>query len=248
MAQPTTAQLKPEAAVVSAAFVALKTYCQGSSRAALLPIDEAVAAALNDKKARKGLERELVTALKGLGSAVAQEYVCSKLVLIGSKFCVPSLAMLLSVPEVATAARNALEVIPDPHAAKTLRKGLPKLQGPLKAGAINSLGVRRDADSVRTLSKLLNDPDVEVAGAAIAALGNIGSARAAEALREFLPKSVATLRHVVADACLACAVRLLAANNRVGAQRLYRMLSATAQPEHVQEAVARGLEQAYAKK
>ena len=242
MPQPTTAQPKPESAALSVAFVALKTYDQGSSRAALLPIDDAVVAALADKAARKELERQLVTALKNSGSIAAREFVCSKLAGIGSKACVPALAASLNVPEVASAARNALEVIPDRSAAQALRDSLRTLQGTQRIGVINSLGARRDADSVRVLSKLLKDAEPGIAGAAGAALGEIGSSRAARALREFQPKTPESLRRDVADACLICAERLLAAGKRTDAEALYRHLSTTTQPKHVQRAVARGLE------
>jgi len=242
MPQPAIAPSKPETAALCAAFAALKTYDQGSSRAGLLPIDEAVVAALDDKTARRELERHLVTALKHGGSVAAREYVCSKLALVGSRFCVPTLAALLNAPEFAMPARSALEVIPDRHAAQALRESLRTLQGADKIGVINSLGARRDAPSVRALSVLPNDADPAIAGAAAAALGDIGSPRAAKALRGFQPKATESLRQRVTDACLLCAEHLLAAGKKADAEMLYRSFSTTVQPKHVQLAVARGLE------
>lgn len=239
MSETATKPLKPETAVVNAAFAALKTYAQGSSRAALLPIDEAVVAALADRAARKELESLLIMALKDAGSVAAREYVCSKLAMIGTKSCVPTLAAFLSVPEIASTARNALEVIPDRRAARSLRDSLPKLQREQKVGVINSLGVRRDADSVRVLSSLLKATDTGMAGAAAAALGEIGSTRAAKALRTFQPASP-SLRPQWTDACLVCAERLLVAGKRAEAEALYRLLAANAQPQHVQQALVRG--------
>lgn len=244
MSTPATQPSKPAAADLDAAFVALKSYGRGSSRATLLPIDEAVVAALADKAARMELEGRLTTALNYAGSVPAREFVCSKLAMIGNKSCVRTLAAFLDTAEVATAARNALEAIPDRRAAEALRKSLPKLQGLQKIGAINSLGARRDADSVRTLSRLLNDSDVEIAGAAAAALGEIGSTRAAKALRRFHLESPVSLRRQWTNACLVCAERLLAAGKRADAETLYRLLPANAQPRHVQQAFARGLKQA----
>lgn len=240
--------MKPESAVVSAAFAALKTYDQGSSRAAQLPIDEAIVTALPDRSARKNLERLLIAAFKDAGSVAAREYVCSKLALIGTKSCVPTLAAFLSVPEIASAARNALEVIPDRRAAQSLRDSLPKLQREQKVGVINSLGVRRDADSVRVLSSLLKATDAGIAGAAAAALGEIGSTRAARALRTFQPASPASLRQQWTDACLVCAKRLLVAGKRAEAEALYQLLAANTQPKHVQQALVRGLTQARTRK
>jgi HEAT repeat protein len=248
MTKPATKPLKPTVADLSTAFAALISYDRGYSRATLLPIDEAVIAALADKAARKELEGRLITALKNAGSVAAREFVCSKLAMIGTGSCVRSLAALLDTAEVATAARNALEAIPDRRAAEALRESLPKLQGLERIGAINSLGARRDADSVRTLSRLLNDSDVEIAGAAAAALGEIGSTRAAKALRKFRPESPVTLRRQWTDACLVCAERLLVVGKKADAETLYRLLPANAQPRHVQEAFARGLERASTQK
>jgi len=244
MPQSASAPVKLDAAVLSAAFEALKAYDQGSSRAVLVPIDDAVVVALADKAVQKDVERQLVLALKNSGSVAAREYACTKLAMIGSKVCVPALAALLDVPEVASAARDALEVIPHRYATGALRKSLPKLQGAQKIGAINSLGARRDGDSVRTLSAPLKDTDLEIAGAATAALGEIGSSRSAAALRKFQPSAPESLRQQVADACLVCAGRLLASGKRPEAAALYAFLTKAARAKHVQQAAASGFERA----
>lgn len=242
MSQSNPTPTKPDAAALDAAFEALKTYDQGSSRGALMPIDEAVMASLDDKAARKELEQRLVAALKHGGSAVAREYACSKLAMIGSEVCVPALAAQLTVPEFATAARNALEAIPGAQATKALRDSVPKAEGLQKIGVINSLGARRDADSVHALTTLLKHEDAGVAGASAAALGAIATTNAAKALREFQPKTPEAIRLKVADAILTCAERLLEAGKRAEAQTLYRLLASSTQPKHIQLAAARGLE------
>lgn len=235
-------QPSPKPAALDAAFEALMIYDQGSSRGALLPIDEAVMKSLDDTEARKELERQLVTALQPGGTVVAREYICSKLALIGSDYSVPALAALLGAPQFATAARTALEAIPDRQATKALRGSLTKVEGLQKVGVINSLGTRRDADSVRALAALVNNSDLEIAGAAAAALGEIASGKSAKVLRTFQPQVPQALRQKVADAMLTCAERLLAAGKRTDAQTLYRMLATTALPSHVQHAAVRGLE------
>ncbi|MBE0542654.1 MAG: hypothetical protein IH623_14955 [Verrucomicrobia bacterium] len=248
MPQSIPTQTKPDAAALDAAFEALKTYDNGSSRGALVPIDEAVMASLDDKAAQKELEQRLATALQHGGSAVAREYTCSKLAMIGSEVCVPALAAQLTAPEFANAARNALEAIPGAQATEALRDHLAKTEGAQKIGVINSLGARRDADSVRPLTALLKHDDAGVAGAAAAALGDIATSNAAKALREFQLKAPEALRLKVADAILTCAERLLAAGKRADAQTLYRLLATTSQPKHIQYAAARGLEVASGRK
>ena len=226
---------------MDAAFAALARYDQGSSRGDLLPIDHAVIGALNDRKARAELERRLVAALLSGGSVVAREYLCGKLTLIGSEFALPALATLLGHPDLATAARNALESSPHGEASKVLRQRLPELADVQQIGVIQSLGVRRDPRSVTTLARLLTHPSLAVVSAAAAALGEIGSTTAAKALRDFLPRVPQSLQLIAADACLVCAERLLKAGQRTDAQRLYGLLTASNQPKHVQSAATQGL-------
>jgi len=226
---------------VDKAFEALTTYDYGSARASLVPIDDAVRGSLGDAKAREELERRLAAVLSTKASPVAKEYVCAKLGLVGAAGAVPALAALLPEPALSHAARSALESIPCPEAVEALRGALPKLSGLLKVGVINSLGARQYARSVPMLANLLWDADTQVAVAAAAALGSIGTVEAAKALRAFQPKAPAAMRPAVADACLACAERLLANGKKAPAQALYQALATTPQPKHVQLAAKRGL-------
>src|SRR5690348_1117680 len=93
---------------VRGAFVDLQSYDQGSDRGGLLPIDEAVAASLMDAWTQRAMESQLLKALRTCRSAVAGEFICSKLALIGSEASVPALARLVADPQLSTSARNAL--------------------------------------------------------------------------------------------------------------------------------------------
>ena len=229
-----------ETSAIDQAFEALKTYDAGSNRGALQPIDEAVVAAMKDEPARVKLEARLAAVLVAEAPAVAKAYVCGKLRLIGGPASVPALAGLLGQPELSHAARNALEALPCAEAVAALRASLAKLSGLPKAGVITSLGVRRDAASVPELTKLLRDHDAQVAAAAIEALGEIGTAQAAEALKAFLPNASGALRSVAADACLACAARLQAGGQEAEARALRSLLTSAGQPEYIQAAAERG--------
>ena len=243
-----TGQPELDPTALNALFEALKVYDQGSSRAALLPIDEAVVRSLDDPAARRNLEQRLVSVLSQGGSTAAREFVCSKLTLIGSESAVPPLAALLDAPETATAARNALEAIPGRKATMALRDRLLNVEGLQKIGVISSLGARRDAESVRVLTRLLQGADTGIAVAAAAALGDIATSRAARALRDFQPRASETLRLRVADALLNCAERMLAGRKRADAVKQYQLLATPAQPKHVQLAATRGLELAAGRK
>ena len=137
--------------------------------------------------------------------------------------------------------RYALERIPDAAATAALRDALPKTEGLLKVGVINSLGVRRDAESAAALTALLENQDQQVAAAAAAALGAIASPEAAKALDEFQKKAPDKLKLAVADARLGCAERLLAGGKKLEAMAIYKSLSGEDQPKHVRLAAVRGL-------
>lgn len=231
-----------DTATLDAAFTALEQYKQGSGRGPLVPLDEAVAASLTQPEAHAKLEARLAQVLEGPSSAAAKEYVCRKLALAGSARSVPALAALLEKEGVVfEAARTALQAMACPEARGALRNSLGKLSGVRKAGVLNSLGACRDAESVPALKPLLVDSDGEVAAAAAAALGEIGTKAAAEALAVVRSKAERTLGLRFADAQLACAERLLAAGLKAEALAIYKPLSDPQQPAQVQLAAKRGL-------
>ncbi len=230
----------PQAQAIEVAFDALRNYHEGSGRAALLPLDRAVASAAGPD--RKRIEQRLLAALQSSTSAVALEYICSKLALLGSDSAVPALAALLSEAQLATAARNALESLPVPSAARALRNSLPKLENALKIGAINSLGARRDPEAVSALARLLRGSDAAVKQAAAAALGNIGSVKAARALQVFWAQAPKELRQPAADAMLVCAGHLESEGHKSKARDVYTLLKASALATHIAAAATRGLQ------
>jgi HEAT repeat protein len=230
------------------ALDALKGYDWGQDRSVLKPIDDAVAASSKDAEAQKQLETKLAAVLKTDVSRAAKDFVCRKLSLIGSAECVPAVAPLLEDEKLSHMARYALERIPDAAAVAAMRDALAKVKGKVKVGVINSLGVRRDAQSSEALVALLEDSDKEVAAAAAAALGAIGTPEAAKALEAFQAKAPEELGLAVADAQLTCAERLLADGNNAEATKIYKALSKPDLPKHVRVAAMRGLLAAAGKK
>jgi HEAT repeat protein len=122
-----------------------------------------------------------------------------------------------------------------------MRSALPGLTGALKAGAIGSLGVRRDEASVSALAASLGDADKEVGCAAACALGNIGTPDAARALGQAAKSAPEGVKPAVADGCLVCAEQLLADGKKAEAVALYKSLAGADQPKHVRLAATRGL-------
>src|SRR5438876_5805450 len=129
----------------------------------------------------KEKERKLINILKSDVPPADKAVPCKQLVVYGTKDAVPVLADLLPDPELSSWARIALEAIPDPAADEALRQAVPRVQGKLLIGVINSIGHRRDPKAVRLLVKKLQDADAGVASAAAVALGHIGGPTATKA-------------------------------------------------------------------
>jgi len=237
-----------DSTTVDNAFNTLKTYDWGANREALKPIDQAIVAAQGDAVARKVLEKRLVNALGGGLSRSAQDYVCRKLRVVGTAQSVEALAALLPAEATSHIARYALERIPDEKAVEAMRDALPKVSSKLKPGIIGSLGVRRDTKSIKAISRLLGDSDIQVARAAAQSLGLIGTSAAAKELSKFTKKASAKMKMPVADACLICADQLLADGEKSEAVALYKELKGDDQPTHVKVAAMKGMVTAATKK
>jgi HEAT repeat protein len=221
------------------AFDALKSYDWGQDTKALNPIDDAIVASHGDSARRGELEKRLAALLKSDVSLDAKQYVCRKLMVIGTSDSVPALAALLSDKQLSHMARFALERIPGPEAAAALRDALPKLSGELKIGVIGSLGSRRDEASVPALVEMIGEGDAGVARAAAYALGAIRSPQAAQALSQ--AKAGSDVAPAVTDASLACAEALLADGKNNDALAIYKRLAAGNPPKHVKLAATRGM-------
>jgi len=233
---------------VDNAFNTLKTYDWGADRQALNPIDQAIIATQGDAAARGTLEKRLADALAGGLSRSAQDYVCRRLRVVGTSQSIGALAALLPAEETSHIARYALERIPDEKAAQAMRDALPKVSSKLKSGIVGSLGKRRDAKSIETISKLLGDSDIEVARSAAHSLGLIGTPAAAKELSQFAKKAPANMKMPVADARLICAEQLLADGGKSDAVALYKELQGDDQPAQVKVAAMRGMLAAASKK
>jgi len=170
------------------------------------------------------LESQRIAVLTSDAPPQDKAITCKQLAIYGGKEAVPALAPLLADEKLASWARIALEVIPDPVADDALREAMGKLQGRLLVGAINSIGVRRDGKATDVLIARLKDPDAEVASAAAVALGRLGNASAAKALEDSLAGAPATVRSAIAEGCILCAERRLAEGQPAEAVKLYDLV------------------------
>lgn len=190
-------------------------------------LSHASAWAADDPNVSAAKEQELLAVLRSEAPAADKAIACKQLAIHGSVAAVPDLAKLLPDEQLSSWARTSLEAIPGPEADAALRTAAETLEGRLLIGMINSIGVRRDAGSVETLAKRLQDPDAQVAIAAAVALGRIGNAAATDSLTKALASVPADVRSGVAEGCVLAAERLLAEGKSAESAALY---------DHVREA------------
>ncbi len=222
------------------AFDELEKYDWGVDPKVLRPIDEAMVASHGDDAARSELETRLSAVLSTKAPRAAKDYVCRKLMRIGTAACVPALAELLPDRDLSHMARYALERIPASEAAAALRNAIGRIKNPLSIGMISSLCSRGDAESVSVLADLVGDSDAALSKAAACALGSIGNSDAAAALVKAEAKD-AEVNVAIVDAKLACAENLVAAQRKAQALIIYKSLSGDDQPKHVSLAAKRGM-------
>ena len=178
-------------------------------------------------------EAELIKTIKGGASQAEKDKACRELQIIGTQACIPALADLLTDAKLSHLARCALEPMPYPQAGQALRDALGKAGGPTRIGIITSLGFRADAQAAGALARLLSDKDTDIAAAAAAALGKIGTAEAASALARLRAGAKGPLRGVAAEASLTAAERLLKQGKAKDAAAICEDLQGNSWPAHV---------------
>lgn len=182
------------------------------------------AAAADAPNAAAEREAKLIATLQSDAPPQEKAIACKHLAIYGGKDAVPVLTALLGDEQLAAWARIALEVIPDPAVDAALCESLGKLQGRLLIGAINSIGVRRDAQSNDALAARLQDADADVASAAAVALGRIAAAPSVKLLEQALTAAPVDVRGAVAEGLILCAEARVAAGQADEARRLYDLV------------------------
>ena len=157
----------------------------------------------DSRQAADPREAAPLAVLRSDASVQDKARACQQLADFAGPAAVPALAGLLSHEQLGDYARSGLESMADPAAGAALRSALGSLRGRQLAGAINSLGVRRDAAAVPDLRRFALDP----AGGRTA-LGLVGDAAAARALQDVLSQGSQSVRLPAAHAALEAADRL----------------------------------------
>ncbi len=226
---------------VATCLAAVAKYDYGQSRARLTELDNFIRVSRASPEALLRLEKNLLAILSSTNATLAgKQYVCEHLSTMGASASVPTLAKMLNNAETVEMARFALERIPTETALAALRNALPKAEGKTQVGIINSLGQRRDAKSVALFAGLIKSPDAMIAHAAVAALGEIAHAEAAQVLNEAQRNASGTLSQRIAAARLQCAEAFAASGKKNEALLIYLQLNAEPFPAPIRFAALRG--------
>ena len=223
------------------ALAATAAYEYGQSRGPLTELGNILQSAYGSPEVLGRIQQRLLELLRSDATLAGKQFVCKQLSIYGTEEAVPTLAAMLAEATTSDMARYALERIPGAAADEALRKALPKARGKVKVGIINSLGQRRDSQSVTALRGLVYDANAATAMAAVAALGRIADPQATEALAEARGKTTGKLRRLVLDSYLKCADQLVAQGEQPPAKAIYRQLYVPGEPVPVRSAALRGM-------
>jgi type 1 glutamine amidotransferase/HEAT repeat protein len=219
----------------------ISRYEFGESREAHKDVRQFVSLASQSQKATLRTEKELIKFLKSNATLSGKQFVCHLLADIGSDASINTLAEMLYDSFTVEMARFALEKIPNKSADEVLRTALMKSESKVKIGIINSLGKRRDEESVQQIKKMIFSSDEKIARSAIAALGRIASEEAITTLEDAKNKVSPENRQEIVFALLDCSDALLLQNNNDRAYRIYEELFAVSEKYPVRFAALRGM-------
>lgn len=194
-----------------------------------------------DSELRGALEQKLLEALQSDASLDTKRVLCRQLSVIGTANSVPTLAELLSDPELAHIARYALGRLEAPEATTALLQALDKTSGDLQAGIIDTLGNRQCTAAREKLVELLGSGDRNVVRAAATSLGRLGGSDALAALQAAAANADAALRVDIDNALLNAAEGLAREGKTEEAAALYDEFYQKAASQQIRFAGLRGL-------
>jgi len=216
-------------------------YEYGDSRVPLTTFDAFVRSLPDTSAVISRVEQRLLGALESGVTTAGTRYICEKLSVVGSETSVPILIDLLDNDQTADMALYALERIPGSRVDAALRQSLGNSSGENTIALINTLGQRRDAQSVEVFEEYINSTNTEIANAALAALGHIATREAAETLYNALEDADGDYRRSILFAYLDCAEAIASAGDAASAHEMYQSIYTLDTPVSVHVAAATGV-------
>lgn len=201
-----------------------KSYEFGQSRILLMEIQDQIASVYESPEELKKAESVLLGSLQSDSSFALKDFICRQLSIIGTEQSVPVLLAMLDDEKTANLALYALTRIPSEAADKGLLKVLPSAGKPVQIGILSALGLRKTAAATALIAPLLSGSDPELTDAALAALGQIGTAEAAQAIQKNASTISVSLKPRMDDALLACGENLLKKGDTEQAVELFDLI------------------------
>ena len=219
-------------------------YEQGKSRKPLIELAELVSRSYDSAEMRRSIADAMAGVAVGKGTFEGRKIACEQLSIIGDGSHVEVLTKLLDDEKTADIAIFAMQRINDNKASEALLSALDTATGRTKAAVVNALAERGDNQALPKLAELIYDKDEQIAAAAIAAIGDINTARSAEVLKAAMGKVSGGLKGDVADAMISIADDLVtngSETNKSEAAKMYADIYNSSMPAHITAAALRGL-------
>ena len=208
-------------------LLALKSYEYGRSRKPAFDLELLLQGAQINAELAESIEAQMIDFLRGDGTLAGKQQVCRILREHGTEQSSAALSELLSDPQTADMARFALQAIPGERVDRVLIEAIGKADKSEKIGLIGTVAARKQSSALETLAQLMKRDDQDVARAAIAAVGRIGTQKAVSLLSKAQGSISVELKEAVNAARLHVADGLLAAGDAQAARRLYEQLYST---------------------
>jgi HEAT repeat protein len=206
---------------LKAALEQHRQYEFGQSRRGLVEIEQQIASVYQQPEELSKAEAVLLEVLQSDCSFALKDFICRRLSIIGTARSVPVLAGLLKEPKTAALAEYALVRIPSEEVDRVLAEHLASAEPSIQIGLLSTLGLRKSKQSVSAIAPLMTASDLSVAEAAVGALGQIGTAEAAQALEQRAEQTAPALKNRLADSLLACADNLRQQAGMTEAEKIY---------------------------
>jgi HEAT repeat protein len=218
-----------------------RAYEFGQSRQILTEIENLIQSVYGKPEELKKAENALLAALESDSSLALKDFICRQLSVIGTEQSVPALARMLGDSQTAALAQYALARIPSEAADKALIEHLLTDDRSSRIGLLSTLGIRKSPGSVSAVAALLTDQDLEIAEAAVSALGQIGTTEAARAIQDQAGRIAESLRPRLDDALLACGENLARQADTTKSVEIFKSLYSPKHSVQIRSAALSGL-------
>jgi len=154
------------------------------------------------------IEAKLIAILKSKAATQdGKAFACRTLQQIGTDKAIPALATLLNDKILSHYARLALERMKrSPSSVVAMRNALATAPDSVKPGLMGSLAVRKDAEAVAAIAKLLGSSEKAVVAGALDSLGKIATPPAMTALSKAIVPDALKAKHT--ESLILCAATL----------------------------------------